>query len=75
MIKLTLVLMILFSSISLSSRQSIDYYDIKVFKGDWNFYSGTKECKFIYNKDLSVIEFGGTGKRDYRIELRRVSND
>ena len=72
MIKIILILVILFTSISLSSEQTVDLYHVKVFKGSYEWYSGFKECKFIYNKDLSSIEFGGTGKREWRVELRRI---
>lgn len=55
--------------------KTVKIYKIKVFKGKWNFWSGEKECYFIRNKDLTIIKFGGTDKREWNIELEEVNNN
>ena len=47
-------------------------YKVKVFKGKWRMYKGEKLCYFKRNKDLSIIEIGGTEKYSYRIKLEEI---
>lgn len=72
----SLVFLLSFSMVNPENlNKNIKSYKIKVYKGNWKFYEGVKECYFFHNKELSIVKFGGTGRYDYKVEIEEVKDE
>jgi len=66
------MLLIFLSPISTGSEQSENYYEVQVSRGRWQFYKGVRYCYFIKNDDLTEMEFGGVGRYDYKVKIKKI---